>query len=307
MLQIPGFAPPEWAANVFNAGRAAALYGIPEREYHAARGAVSKSHLDKVAHSLRSYRHWLDSAIESEPIRFIETNGRDDAHFAIGSAFHALVLEPDLYREKVFVLPDIGNTDTLSGRKLRDDIILSKWTRGQSIITLQEQRIVYGMRDAIMEHRRVRQALSHGRSEVTIVWVDPETGLPCKVRLDWLNERDNIVLDLKSTRDASRAGFRRDAVNLRYKVQDAFYSRGAEAVGLDTPWFLFAACEKSPPHDYGCWQLSERGRLSGEACYMRELRLLANAITKDHWPSFNEEAEDVELPAYDTVEADSIT
>lgn len=74
-----------------------------------------------------------------------------------------------------------------------------------------------------------------------------------KARPDWLIESPNevVVIDYKTTRDASEKGFSSVAGKRRYFVQDAWYRRVlAQHFGCD-PWadidFIFLAQETEPP------------------------------------------------------------
>ena len=81
----------------------------------------------------------------------------------------------------------------------------------------------------IEAHPQLKKAFTGGAPEVSVFWVDGETGVPCKCRFDYLKPR--AIVDLKSF---EARGLQLDkaiarAVALyKYNIQAALYLRGAE-------------------------------------------------------------------------------
>jgi hypothetical protein len=121
------------------------------------------------------------------------------------------------------------------------------------------------------------------------MWVDSETNLSCKARLDWLTP--NILLDLKSTADLDANRFRSAVARYQYHCQLAFYSMGLIALGYARPVKLLAV-EKTPPYDVGVFDITEDMLAVGEDQVRHLLRQLIECLRKDEWPGrFPEEAE----------------
>lgn len=81
----------------------------------------------------------------------------------------------------------------------------------------------------------------------SIFWQDADTGIDCRCRPDYIHS-SGIIVDLKSTLDASPAAFAKSCANSRYHVQDAFYSEGFyQAAGEWPRGFVFIAVEKPRP------------------------------------------------------------
>lgn len=70
-----------------------------------------------------------------------------------------------------------------------------------------------------------------------------------KCRADWYNEQESYILDLKTTSDASPDGFMRQAANLEYWLQAAWYMR---ITGVSR--FVFLAVELTAPYAYGIYE-----------------------------------------------------
>ena len=98
-----------------------------------------------------------------------------------------------------------------------------------------------------------------GAHELPLFWTDEMTAEPCKVRLDALSEVNGqpIIVDLKTTADASTDGFMRSAVKYGYDFQAAMYSEGYEKNYGKKPLFVFIAVEKDLPFSVNILQADE--------------------------------------------------
>jgi exodeoxyribonuclease VIII len=122
---------------------------------------------------------------------------------------------------------------------------------------------IYGMSEAF-EHTScsiAQELLTEGIPEMSIFWDDPETGLRCKIRPDWLRN-DDIIIDLKSTQAGSPKGFLREVKRWGYDRQAAWYERGLNAAycaaGVDrqVEAFLFIVVENFSPYETAIYMLS---------------------------------------------------
>lgn len=85
-------------------------------------------------------------------------------------------------------------------------------------------------------------AIQNGLPEVTIIARCPQTGLMLKVKFDWLRFDDEAV-DLKTTLSTDPSKFRRQFMDLKYDIQQAFYTYVAGLIGINIKRFLFVAVE----------------------------------------------------------------
>ena len=105
------------------------------------------------------------------------------------------------------------------------------------------------MAAAVRSHQAAAELLRDGQAEQSFWWDDADTGLRCKCRPDWLNGA--TVIDLKTTTDASPAGFAKSCATFRYHVQASHY-----LAGLPAERFIFIAVEKVYPYAVGVYQLA---------------------------------------------------
>ena len=152
------------------------------------------------------------------------------------------------------------------------------------------------MTDSLLRDPLIGELLTRpGRAEEALLWTDPELGVNCRCKPDWLTD-DGWVLDLKSARTANPRRFRWQAWDLGYDIQAWFYLRGIEqALGVRPQGFVFATCEKSRP--WVCVpylateQLLQRGRGRAELAVAQLLEARRTGI----WPGYAEPGKLVDL------------
>ena len=269
----------------------AVIYDLPEEKYHGTRAIISKSSLDIFARTPLHYYHSLDAERDAPT-----------SEMKMGSAFHVATLEPDLFTRKVAVIPD--DIASLPMQSSKNRALRDAWAAdeafGKIILKPDEFAHVDGMASAVRRHPAARKLLASGTSEVTALWTDPETGLRCKSRADFICQMRGVYVDLKSAVSAAPDAFQRSAVNMRYHVQDAFYSRAFEENGTHIEHFVFVVVEREPPYAVACYQLDETAKLKGESLYMKELRDLRDCMEANFWPGYGDRVMDLSLPPWAT-------
>lgn len=246
---------------------------LSNNEYHA-HPAVSKSVLDRVSRSPLHARAYLDGYRE-EPT----------AAMQFGTALHTAVLEPVVFANQYVVFD--GDRRTKAGKEAYELLVSS----GASIISRSDYDAISAMAKAIRNHSVAGRLLTEGKAEHSVFWTDPITGLECKCRPDWWN--GSMLVDLKTTEDASPEGFARSIANYRYHVQAAFYMQGTGATR-----FLFVAVEKKPPYAVAVYELDADSLDVGHALRMRDLTTYASCIQERRWPGYSDRIETLSLPGW---------
>lgn len=244
------------------------------RTYRAIR-AVNWSSLRAMSVSPLHYRYGLDNERADTPA------------MAKGRAVHCAVLEPDR------LLVDYTTFDGTRRGKWWDEF--KAVNADKEILTVAEWADVVAIRDAVRAHPVAASYLDWGDAERTLTWTDEATGLPCKARLDFLND---CVVDLKTSRDIGDHSFSRTTHDLLYHGQAAFYLNGVKAVtGADHP-FVFIAVESNPPHDVRVGPLSEDAIYCGGQEAARLLRLVADCTASGTWPGAYPDEDTFDLPSW---------
>lgn len=185
-----------------------------------------------------------------------------------GQAVHKLILEPDTFDDEFAVAPNVDRR-TKDGKTAYNAFCESLGDR--SVITPDQYQTAVEMRNAAISAPFVAKLLQ-GEHEKPMLWVDELTGETCKIRIDVLNTSTStpIIVDYKSTEDASTEGFMRSALKYGYDLQSAMYSEGFEKVTGIKPLFVFIAQEKKPPYSVNILQADKLFLQRGYEIY-REL------------------------------------
>lgn len=189
----------------------------------------------------------------------------------LGTAIHSAVLEPDDFGHLYIKKPEVedyqdkiifkGNDDfkaffknvgeKVSGTKaeliqrispyigeehLIWENVLTDFNAqvscGKRALSSDNFEVVEGIMDSINKRPKIREILSKGYSEVTIIWRDEETGILCKCRLDYV--RPEAIGELKSFALKSKKPLKKvvcdeiayNQYNFQYKV----YSQALETI-----------------------------------------------------------------------------
>lgn len=253
--------------------------------YHADVSRIGKSGLDLIAQCpAKYYAKYLDPNREREkPTKALVT----------GSALHSLVLETDKFVKEFVVAPEFKGE---GARKKMDYWISENYDK--KIIDRATYDTIARMRDSIMRHPLVPDLLSQGVVEQRINWTDPMTGAHCKAKPDFRNTQNRLIVDLKSTEDASEEGFSRSAYKYRYHVQAPFYTDGAHANGLFPEGFVFIAVEKEPPYLVNVFFADEAFMDFGRRMYQRDLETYMDCLMSGRWPGYSPEIKPLRLPRW---------
>lgn len=263
--------------------RAGIIPGIPIEEYHR-HGSVSKSQLDQLA---KSPAHYLAS---------LTTPRKETPAMRIGSLFHGLVLEPE--RVKIAVAP-VCDKRTKEGKATWEAFCLEN--AGAEIVTADEGEMLNGMAASIKAHPAASALLSgDGIAEGSCFWFDERSGELCRCRPDFYRRDLGIIVDLKTTDDASPEAFAKSIAKYGYHRQNAMYVDGVEAATGDfVKGFVFVVTEKSAPYCTAVYSLDMQGIEVGRDQYKRLLLDLADCKIAKNFPGYSDRIEVLSLPAWE--------
>ena len=222
---------------------------MTEKEYRAADG-ISRSQLWKIAESPEKFI-WAQEHPEEPTTALL-----------FGQAAHKMMLEPEKWDEDYVVAP-FADRRTKEGKQTWIDFLES--VNERSIITEFEYSTIIEMSVKLLENKYIQKLLS-GPKEEPISWTDELTGELCKARMDCVAEVGDktVIVDYKTTADASTDAFMRSAVKYGYDFQAAMYIDGYKAVTGKDCLFVFIAQEKTPPYAFNILQADDvfirRGR-----------------------------------------------
>ena len=164
----------------------------------------------------------------------------------LGTAVHALLLQPDL-AEQLIVVVEANSWRTNAAKEERD----FAWANGLTPLLPPAFETATQMANAaraqITEH--TEDLFEKGLCEQVLIWQD-DGGVWCRSRLDWLRIDHRSIDDLKTTAaGASPVDLSRRALSDGWDIQAAFYLRGLRAIdpGCGEPDFRFVVLESTPP------------------------------------------------------------
>jgi hypothetical protein len=245
---------------------------------------LSKSRLDLInkAPSLykRKYIDGIDDTTETPAL-------------LLGKAVHCRILEPAEFGKRFTIAPTIDRR-TKDGKE--------KWEKfmqeadGLSVLTREQDTIIEGINNAIYKHPAASYLLGlTGESEIMVNWTDEVSGLPCRGIFDRLTT-SAIIIDLKTTDDASPKGFARSCHKYRYHVQAAFYMDGLQASrNVTAEGFFFIAVEKSAPYLVGVYYLNAEDLQRGRDQYRKDIEAFQNCLNIDEWQGYGDGIQELTL------------
>ena len=253
-------------------------------DYHAD-PAISASHLHAVAKS--PYHYWS---------RFLDPQRpkvEPTAAMRLGSLVHCAVLEPDELTTRYGVCP---SRTTKAGKEQA----AAMQAAGIEAVTSSDMELALAMAGAVRSHQAAAALLRSGAAEQSFWWDDAPTGMRCKCRPDWLN--GTTVVDLKTTTDASPAGFAKSVANFRYHVQANHY-----LAGLAAERFVFIAVEKSYPYAVGVYELDADAMQCGEELRRNDMQTIADCRAILEWPGYDNSIKTISLPKWALNPSTSMT
>lgn len=239
--------------------------------------AVNYSTLKFLRVSPKHYRHAVD------------TPASDTATFQFGRAVHTAILEPDRFPLDFAVW-------TGDRRAGKDWEAFKAANAGRTIVKADEYEVAIAMRNAVRSHPAAAPLLAQGWPEKSVVWTDPDTGIKCKARLDWLC---GSVVDVKTAADIDPARFGATVARYGYHIQAAFYRAGvAYGLGLVDMPFHIIAVEKTAPYDVVVYQLDDAALYAGEEEVRGLLATLKSCRERNEWPGRSSSETMLSLPGW---------
>jgi excisionase family DNA binding protein len=260
--------------------------GIPNADYHGS---------DELSRSTAS------SLLTTSPekVRWERDNPRPSSlPLIMGGCFHGMVLEPECLDDEYAVKPtDIDGKSPLtkyykeSFAEMQEERPEAQWLKAD------EWKTCLGMAEAIMSN----PVYTHYASDVEAIaegsgYFD-YNGAKCKVRPD-LYTSDGTIIDLKSTQDASAAGFRKSVRNFGYDFQSCWYIEAMRAMGLPARQFIFCVVEKVAPFSVATYTLTESEIDRHKPRMQRACDLWATCMDTGVWPGYPEEVVTLDLSRF---------
>ena len=249
-----------------------------EKEYRASNG-ISRSELWQLRESPEKFKWAQDHPEEATPA------------LIFGSLVHKLLLEPEAFDEDFAIMPDVDRR-TKAGKEAFASFLSG--AEEKTIITLDDYKKASEMAQKAKETPFVNKLLN-GEHEKAFYWNDDLTNELCKIRLDCISEISGkkIIVDYKTTANASTDSFMRSAINYGYDFQAAMYCEGYEKSTGEKPLFVFIVQEKEPPYAVNILQADEYFLKRGYDIFRELVGIYHDCKESGNWYGY--------LGAYDVI------
>lgn len=258
------------------------IHDISNNDYHNSNG-ISRSQLMLLDKS--PFHFWYEvlsgEAKKKEPTPAMN----------IGSAFHTMLLEPELFDSEYAIMPDI-NRRTKEGKEQYQQFLDD--SQGKAILTQEQHEKVTQMAFCVKRHEIVTTLLDEAVFEKSIYWTDNDTGIQFKARPDIWSAK--MIVDLKTTADASPYKLQRSALDYGYYLQAGMFFEGCKAIGKPFDMFVILAAEKEPPYVPGVFMMTDDALQFGIDQFMNYKKKLYECLSTDKWPGYA--VQELSVPQY---------
>ena len=255
---------------------------ISNAEYHGRKTHLSSTNIRTFKKNKKQFEYGLTHELVKQ------TKAMAD-----GTAVHAFFLERDNFDTDFVIKPADMRLNTKAGKE---------WAlehQSKIIIDSELGNNLYEMEKSFMDSPAKLIYDIKGQTELSYFWDDFGT-IKGKCRPDWISDDGNIVVDIKSTTDASPRGFQKSISTWGYHLQLGWYLRGLRKLGLPAEQFIFIAIEKTAPFCVGVYRADQE--MINYA--MKELDQLMpeiqTAMVSNEFPDYTPEITSIGLPPWMT-------
>jgi hypothetical protein len=206
-----------------------------------------------------------------------------------GRMMHTLLFEPHEFEEKYAIWND-GPKVGLGYKNWKHE------NRGCEIIGWKEQVDCVHAAAAFLQNNKIQEIIKDCVPELTLL--TPTDGIQCKCKID-CTTTDRRLVDFKTTRRKSAAGFGRDFFGYKYDIKLGLYRYWLrQHYEGDWPCEVITM-ENEPPFYTRVIPIPHAVLDRGEEIGLKVIRALREAIDSDSWPGWdNGEYTDLVVPIW---------
>ena len=251
---------------------------ITNAEYHGRKTHLSSTNVRTHKKNRKQFKYSLTHELVKQ------TKAMAD-----GTAVHAFFLERDKFNSDFVIKPADMRLNTKAGKEWAQE------HKSKIIIDSELGNNLYEMEKSFMDSPARLIYDKQGQSELSYFWDD--LGLvKGKCRPDWISDDGNIVVDIKTTTDASPKGFQKSIANWGYHLQLGWYLRGLQKLGLPAKEFIFIAIEKTPPFSVGVYRANKDMITYANDEINNLVYDIDESLKSDDFPDYTPEIMDLGLP-----------
>ena len=216
----------------------------------------------------------------------------------LGSVAHHLILK----RGGDLLIVDAYDWKAPANQKLRKE----QRAKGVVVVHRGEFLLAVRMARAVLQHvwsidgetvgTLGETLFSKGEPEVSLYWIDEDTGVTCRGRIDWIHPR--AIVDVKTARDASPQAFAKACADYGYRESAAHYTKGVRVLKGEALPFYLVVVESAAPHFVAVYRFNEADLAYGEERMAEALATYAACESSGEWPGYPIDVQTLEMPRW---------
>lgn len=268
---------------------------LPNEHYHASKG-LSNSKMTYLLPPYCPKMFWYQELSG-------KVHKKSSDAFDLGTAVHTLVFEPQEFSKRFHCVHEIPKRTSNLGKAAYEG--MERAAAGRIILDKSDQETIQWMAANVTSHAswKTFKGDKTGCIEDSIAWHDEDTGVLLRSRPDFYT--DDIIIDLKTTKDSSPYGFQKSIVDYSYHRQGALSTKGLSTLtGREYKNVILFVVDKVPPHFTRCYVMPDSALAQGKYEYEYACHRYKDCMDSGVWDSFPEIIEDLDIPtwAYRTFE-----
>ena len=258
--------------------------GISNAEYHGS-GELSRSTAWSLINTCPAkVRHDMNNPKPSSPA------------LVIGSGFHTATLEPEKLDDEFAVKPNEIDGQGPRTKHYKESFeLMQKSEPDKQWLAPVDYDLILEMAGSALENPVLRHYMADIDKVVEGTGYFEMEGAKCKVRPDLYIPGAGVVIDLKSTQDASNRGFTKSVRQFGYLFQACWYMHALRLLGEKPKQFVFIAVEKTAPYATAAYTIKESDINKQFSNMERACQLWASCQSSGIWPGYSDMVETLDL------------
>ena len=214
----------------------------------------------------------------------------------IGSGFHTATLEPEKLDDEFAVKPsEIDGQGPRTKHYKESFELMQKSEPDKQWLAPADYDLILEMAGSALENPVLRHYMADINKIVEGTGYFEMEGAKCKVRPDLYIPGAGVVIDLKSTQDASNRGFTKSVRQFGYLFQACWYMHALRLLGEKPKQFVFIAVEKTAPYATAAYTIKESDINKQFSNMERACQLWAACQSSGIWPGYSDMVETLDL------------
>lgn len=271
-------------------------------EYHTDKEYISSSALKEAVKSLAHFDFYYKKPNERK------------SHFDFGNCFELALMDVINCTNEFDKFVTIFDTDQ---RPETDKTMASNANKTWKESVLNTDKYIinkYGdesletmklMLESCIKDSVINALIKNTDYQKSLFWTDKTTGLKIKTRPDVCKITKSVIVDIKTTKDASPEKFAKDAANYQYPMQAITQINGCISTGLMKPdKYFWLAVEKTAPFNAQLYEFKKEDWQFMDDRYNYQLGLIKMAKDENKFPGYTQRADnqhgilELELPMW---------